>query len=66
VAAAARGVPGPDLAELRTGLEQFPFHAAAKHVLGRRGVPIREDVRAPLRTLTDEERKELDRWLGSS
>ena len=66
VAAAVRGVPGPDVERLRAGLEQFPFHAAAKRVLGRRGVPIREDVRAPLRGLTDDEREALDRWLGSS
>ncbi|HYX76550.1 MAG TPA: dihydrodipicolinate synthase family protein [Gaiellaceae bacterium] len=65
VAAAARGVPGPDLEALRDGLEQFPFHAAAKHVLRRRGVPIREDVRRPLRGLTENEREELDRWLAS-
>jgi dihydrodipicolinate synthase/N-acetylneuraminate lyase len=65
VAAAYRGVPGPDLETLREGLEQFPFHAAAKHVLGRRGVPIGEDVRGPLRMLTEDEREALDRWLGS-
>lgn len=66
VVAAARGIPGPDLEELRDGLEQFPFHAAAKHVLRRRGVPMREDVRAPLRTLTEDERQAFDRWLASS
>jgi dihydrodipicolinate synthase/N-acetylneuraminate lyase len=66
VVAAVRGIPGPDLEELRDGLEQFPFHAAAKHVLCRRGVPIREDVRAPLRPLTEDEREALDRWLASS
>ena len=60
-----RGVPGPDLEALRDGLERFPFQAAAKRVLGRRGVSIREDVRAPLRGLTEDEREELDRWLGS-
>ena len=65
VAAAVRGVPGPDLESLRDGLEQFPFHAAAKRVLRRRGVPIREDVRRPLRALTEDERDELDRWFGS-
>ena len=65
VAAAVRGVPGPDLESLRDGLEQFPFHAAAKRVLRRRGVPIREDVRRPLRGLTEDERDELDRWFGS-
>ena len=65
VAAAVRGLPGPDLEALRDGLEKFPFHAAAKHVLRRRGVPIREDVRAPLRGLTEDEREALDRWFGS-
>ena len=50
----------------RAALDRFPFQAAAKHVLGRRGVPVRSDVRAPLRKLTDEEREELDRWLESS
>jgi dihydrodipicolinate synthase/N-acetylneuraminate lyase len=65
VAATLRGVPGPDLSALREGIEQFPFPAAAKRVLGRRGVPIREDVRAPLRELTEDERQALDRWLGS-
>ncbi len=66
VAAAVRGVPGPDLEKLRDGLERFPFHAAAKHVLARRGVPIREDVRPPLRGLTEDEREALDEWLASS
>ena len=65
VAAAVRGVPGPDVEKLRDGLERFPFHAAAKRVLGRRGVPLREDVRAPLRGLTEDEREELDAWLAS-
>src|SRR3982750_3354986 len=63
VAAAVRGVPGPDLQPLRDGLEQFPFHAAAKRVLARRGLPIGEDVRAPLRRLTEDEREALDRWF---
>jgi dihydrodipicolinate synthase/N-acetylneuraminate lyase len=52
--------------ELRNGLERFPFHAAAKVALASRGVPIREDVRGPLRRLTREERAELDQWLASS
>lgn len=51
--------------ELRGGLERFPFHAAAKVALASRGVPIREDVRAPLRRLTPEERTQLDTWLAS-
>ena len=65
VAAAVQGVPGPDLEQLRDGLEQFPFHAAAKHVLARRGVPVAEEIRAPLRRLTEDEREALDRWLAS-
>jgi len=51
---------------LRRGLERFPFHAAAKRSLARRGLPVRGDVRAPLRGLTEGERKELDEWLESS
>ena len=54
------------LAELRRELERSPFHAASKHVVGRRGVALREDVRAPLRGLTDAERARLDAWLESS
>lgn len=53
----------PRLGEIRETIERFPRHAALKRILGRRGVPIREDVRAPLRGLTDGERRELDAWL---
>ena len=39
-----------------------------ERVLALRGVPVREEVRAPLRGLTDEERERLDAlvpgWLG--
>src|SRR5262249_43601267 len=55
--AAARG------GELRAAGERFPRHAALKRVLALRGVPIREDVRPPLRTLADDERTELDGLL---
>jgi dihydrodipicolinate synthase/N-acetylneuraminate lyase len=65
VVAAVRGEESR-VEELREGLERFPFQAAAKHALGRRGVPIRGDVRAPLRPLRDDERERLDRWLESS
>jgi len=65
VAAAVRGEE-TRVEELRAGLDRFPFHAAAKRVLAQRGVPIREDVRAPLRALRADERTELDRWLASS
>ena len=53
------------LAELRAFVERFPRQAALKRLLGRRGVPVREDVRAPLRGLTDAEREELDAWHAS-
>ena len=56
VAGAAR------LAELRAFVERFPRQAALKRLLARQGVPVHEDVRAPLRVLTDDERAELDRW----
>ena len=56
-----------ELADLRATIERFPRHAALKRVLGRRGVPISEDVRAPLRRLSREEEADLDnlllRWL---
>jgi 4-hydroxy-tetrahydrodipicolinate synthase len=51
------------LGERRAALERFPRHAAFKHVLGRRGVPVRPDVRAPLRPLTADEERNLDAWL---
>ena len=55
-----------ELGELRAAIERLPRHAALKFVLGVRGVPVREDVRRPLRQLTDGEREELRGWLGSS
>lgn len=65
VAAAVRGEE-VDLGALRARLETFPRHAALKAIVKRRGVPLREDVRAPLRGLTGEERSELEGWLESS
>ncbi len=53
----------PRLQEIREAIERFPRHAALKRIAARRGVPMREDVRAPLRALTEEERTELDAWL---
>jgi dihydrodipicolinate synthase/N-acetylneuraminate lyase len=50
------------LGELRSFVERFPRQAALKRLLGLQGVPVREDVRAPLRSLTGDERDELDRW----
>jgi dihydrodipicolinate synthase/N-acetylneuraminate lyase len=46
---------------LRASLQRLPFHAAAKTVLGLRGVSIAADVRPPLRGLTDVERAEVER-----
>jgi dihydrodipicolinate synthase/N-acetylneuraminate lyase len=66
VAAAVREPGSADLGPVRAALERFPFQAAAKLVVARRGVPIGNDVRRPLRQLTDEERTELERWLESS
>jgi dihydrodipicolinate synthase/N-acetylneuraminate lyase len=67
VAAVVRD-PSPEgarkLGELRAGIERFPRHAALKAVAGRKGVPMQDDVRAPLRGLTDAERDELLAWLA--
>jgi dihydrodipicolinate synthase/N-acetylneuraminate lyase len=58
------------LGELRAAIERFPRHAALKAVVGRRGVAVREDVRAPLRLLEADERAKLfeavEPWLASS
>ena len=54
------------LGELRAAIERAPRHAALKAVLGLKGVPVREDVRPPLRGLLENERKELEAWLASS
>ena len=64
--------PAPDHGErvgaLRTSLQRLPFHAAAKAVLGLRGVAVGHAVRAPLRGLRDDERAEIERivrdWAG--
>jgi len=54
------------LAELRAGVERFPRQAALKRVVASRGVPLRSDVRAPLRDLIEVEAAELDSWLAST
>jgi dihydrodipicolinate synthase/N-acetylneuraminate lyase len=63
VAAAVRG-EDVDVGDVRARLESFPRHAALKRVVALRGVPMREDVRAPLRGMTDEERAALEQWIG--
>jgi dihydrodipicolinate synthase/N-acetylneuraminate lyase len=66
VSALAAAFPEGGKPERRAALERFPFHSALKTVIGLRGVPVRPDVRPPLRTLTDDERDEVARWLESS
>jgi dihydrodipicolinate synthase/N-acetylneuraminate lyase len=60
--------PSPEgaahLGELRAVVERFPRQAALKRLLALRGIPVREDVRAPLRGLTAAEREELDEWAA--
>jgi dihydrodipicolinate synthase/N-acetylneuraminate lyase len=53
-----------ELASLRESIERFPRHAALKHVVRRRGVPVRPEVRPPLRLLTQEEERDLDAGLA--
>jgi dihydrodipicolinate synthase/N-acetylneuraminate lyase len=53
------------LARLRGSVERFPRHAALKRVVAQRGVPMREDVRGPLRVLTNDERLAVDGLAGS-
>jgi dihydrodipicolinate synthase/N-acetylneuraminate lyase len=54
---------------LRRGLERFPFVPAAKRALGRRGIDVKEDLRAPFLPLSAEQAAEVDRivdeWLAS-
>lgn len=54
------------LAAVRAGVERYPRQAALKRVAAARGVPLRSDVRAPLRDLTSDEATELESWLASS
>ncbi|GAC1474665.1 MAG: hypothetical protein PVSMB3_12270 [Candidatus Dormibacteraceae bacterium] len=49
------------LGAIRDRVQRFPFQAALKHLLARRGVPIEEHTRKPLRALHANEKAELDR-----
>jgi dihydrodipicolinate synthase/N-acetylneuraminate lyase len=51
------------LSALRMSLERFPRHAATKRAVAWKGVPMRPDVRPPLRDLDDDEVAELEAWL---
>lgn len=53
------------LATLRAAVERFPRQAAMKRILAWHGVPVRPDVRAPLRDLSAAEARELADWLAS-
>jgi dihydrodipicolinate synthase/N-acetylneuraminate lyase len=66
VVAAVRDPTSADLGPVRDAVQRFPFQSALKAVLARRGVPIRPDVRRPLRALTEEETAALETWLESS
>jgi dihydrodipicolinate synthase/N-acetylneuraminate lyase len=52
-AAAARAT------EVRRAIQEFPVPGSMKAVLGMRGVPVGPECRAPLRSLTDDERGRL-------
>jgi len=52
------------LADLRARMEAFPRIAALKRVVGWKGVPVRADVRPPLRDLDAPEIAELEAWLN--
>ena len=54
------------LAELRAAVERFPRQAALKRVAAARGVPLRSDVRSPLRDLVRDEVVALDSWLADA
>jgi dihydrodipicolinate synthase/N-acetylneuraminate lyase len=53
------------LGELRSFVERFPRQAALKRLLALQGLPVNEDVRAPLRPLSVGERDELDAWAAT-
>ncbi len=59
VAEAVRSGDSTAAGELRRVVDGFPRHAALKAVVKAKGVPMNEDVRAPLRGLTDAERDAL-------
>jgi 4-hydroxy-tetrahydrodipicolinate synthase len=59
VSAAVRSGDSTDAGRLRALIEGYPRHAALKAVVRARGVAVEEDVRPPLRGLTDEEREAL-------
>jgi dihydrodipicolinate synthase/N-acetylneuraminate lyase len=69
VVRSALDAPGNEAAArldaVRGAMEAQPFIASVKHVLGRRGLPVAPDMRAPMRRLTDEEAAALDLALAN-
>lgn len=65
VAEAVRTGDSTAAGELRAVVERFPRHAALKAVAKAKGVPMNEDVRRPIRGLTDAERDELLAAVGA-
>lgn len=59
VAAAVRSGDSGAAGDLRAMIDRYPRHAALKAVVRARDVPLGEDVRPPLRGLTDDERRNL-------
>jgi len=53
------------LGALRAAVDRFPRQAAMKRILAADGVPVRADVRAPLRDLTADEARELAVFVAS-
>jgi dihydrodipicolinate synthase/N-acetylneuraminate lyase len=67
VVRAALDQPGAEaearLTAVRNAMEAQPFIASAKHVLGRRGVAVAPDMRAPMRPLFEDEAHQLGQAL---
>lgn len=59
VADAVRTGDSARAGELRATVDRYPRHAALKAIVASRGVPMNEDVRGPLRALSDDERAYL-------
>ena len=59
VADAVRTGDSKRAGELRALLDRYQRLAALKVVVASKGVPLREDMRAPLRRLSDDERRSL-------
>ena len=56
---------GERVGALRASLQRLPVPGVFKAALGLRGVAVRRDVRAPLRALSDDERRDVA-WLLES